>query len=969
MKKKFNSMWRVAIALVMVLSLGLVMAVPVAADVTKADVTVDPDTAEAAAKYTVEFSTTQYLLGGTGEITIEFPSDTTVPAGYDGTVKVDGITATTIVVDGQKVTITVPLDVSPAPVTVVLDKDGANDITNPATADDYTLKVSTSVETTQIASNAYTITPIADSTAPTVTLNAPNGAETWAGGDTKSIIWDADDNVDTALTIQLEYSADGGGSWSPIITLTDTLLSGYSWTVPSVDSIQCKVKVTATDDAANSDSDVSNAVFTIDSTLPTVAVTAPNGGEVWEEGTSHDITWTASDDDLVYASIAIDYSTDGGATWTRVASTEDNDGTYTWSTLPAVYSTQSLVKVTATDVAGNSGSDVSNAVFTIDDTTAPAAVILASPVGTENWAAGSTQSITWSGGGDDVDKATTIKLEYSADAGSSWNDVTTLANTANTSYSWVIPSIDSANCLVKVTATDDAGNSVSDVSAAVFTIAAATEVWVDDDGNDFYPGTEALPFKTIDKGITEAGVDGTVNVLPGTYEPGATLTIDKAGLTLQSTGTAAETIIDPSAGDPAIRITGDNVTVDGFTIKPFSVFGISVWGSDGAIVHGNTITSESFIVGIVSENNATNTTISENRLENANIYLTAGSNTVLGNAISGSLITDGGITLQGGSDGNIITGNTISGVSAGEGILFHPGAPGTVDDTLIQGNTISNSGNGIEVGADFTVTELVITGNTITDNGLVGILIDSGVTWGVGNAINNNNISGNLEYGIDNNITGTIIDAESNWWGDDSGPYQVDTNPSGTGDEVTADVDYGPWLLAPYAEPVEPVTIIELSEGWNLISLMLMPTDPAIEVVLSGVTVDSVHYYDASILDPNLRWSSYVPGEPSDLETMGDGKGFWVEMSADETLAVLGNELPDPPATPPTYDVVVGWNLIGFKSTTTRIADSYLAAIDGQYTMIYGFADGVYFVVQETDELNPGKGYWIAITEAGTIYP
>ena len=208
-----------------------------------------------------------------------------------------------------------------------------------------------------------------------------------------------------------------------------------------------------------------------------------------------------------------------------------------------------------------------------------------------------------------------------------------------------------------------------------------------------------------------------------------------------------------------------------------------------------------------------------------------------------------------------------------------------------------------------------------------------------------------------------MVSATNNWWGDASGPSGVGPGTVDS-DSVTTDVIYSPWLLAAYTEPGTPVTSIELSEGWNLISLMLIPTDPAIELVLSGVTVDSVHAYD-----PATLWSSYIPDAPSDLETMVDGKGYWVEMSADETLAVLGDELPDPPATPPTYEVVVGWNLIGFKSTTTRTADSYLAAIALQYTMIYGFADGVYFVVQSTDELNPGKGYWIAVTEAGTIYP
>lgn len=37
-------------------------------------------------------------------------------------------------------------------------------------------------------------------------------------------------------------------------------------------------------------------------------------------------------------------------------------------------------------------------------------------------------------------------------------------------------------------------------------------------------------------------------------------------------------------------------------------------------------------------------------------------------------------------------------------------------------------------------------------------------------------------------------DAENNWWGDSSGPYNLIQNPSGTGDEVTDFVDFQPWI-------------------------------------------------------------------------------------------------------------------------------------------------------------------------------
>jgi len=63
--------------------------------------------------------------------------------------------------------------------------------------------------------------------------------------------------------------------------------------------------------------------------------------------------------------------------------------------------------------------------------------------------------------------------------------------------------------------------------------------------------------------------------------------------------------------------------------------------------------------------------------------------------------------------------------------------------------------------------------------------------------------------------------------------------------------------------------------------------------------------------------------------------------------------------------------LIGFKSVTSQNATDYLESIDGKYTVIYGYnaAADTYVTVKKTDYLQPGYGYWIAITEAGTIYP
>lgn len=44
--------------------------------------------------------------------------------------------------------------------------------------------------------------------------------------------------------------------------------------------------------------------------------------------------------------------------------------------------------------------------------------------------------------------------------------------------------------------------------------------------------------------------------------------------------------------------------------------------------------------------------------------------------------------------------------------------------------------------------------------------------------------------------TGSLVDAEDNWWGHSSGPYHPTDNPSGQGDEVSDNINFIPWLTS-----------------------------------------------------------------------------------------------------------------------------------------------------------------------------
>ena len=102
-----------------------------------------------------------------------------------------------------------------------------------------------------------------------------------------------------------------------------------------------------------------------DLTPPTVAVTSPNGGETWKAGSTHAITWSASDNVGVTA-VDLAYSTDGGTSYPNTIATGlANSGTYAWA-VPNAPGSAVRVRATARDAAGNSAQDGSNASFTID---------------------------------------------------------------------------------------------------------------------------------------------------------------------------------------------------------------------------------------------------------------------------------------------------------------------------------------------------------------------------------------------------------------------------------------------------------------------------------------------------------------------------------------------------------------------------------------------------------------------------
>jgi hypothetical protein len=86
----------------------------------------------------------------------------------------------------------------------------------------------------------------ASASAPTVSLLEPNGGETWTGDAPRTIRWEGADADGDALSYRVEYSPDGGASWTPVgVTRTGTSIQVPADQLPT--GARAVVRVVASD--------------------------------------------------------------------------------------------------------------------------------------------------------------------------------------------------------------------------------------------------------------------------------------------------------------------------------------------------------------------------------------------------------------------------------------------------------------------------------------------------------------------------------------------------------------------------------------------------------------------------------------------------------------------------------------------------------------------------------------------------
>lgn len=178
----------------------------------------------------------------------------------------------------------------------------------------------------------------------------PDGGEYWLADSAYQISWSS-----TGLYyLRLEYSVNGGASWTLIADSIPSSQSSYLWTTPQTFSQACRIRIS--DRLWTATADTSGASFTITDAFLTLL--SPNGGEAWDAGSFREVSWSS----VSFDSLAIDLSTDGGSGWTFLSEVPAAAGAFPWQ-VPDLPTTQALIRLRGTD--DTNVVDLSDGVFSI----------------------------------------------------------------------------------------------------------------------------------------------------------------------------------------------------------------------------------------------------------------------------------------------------------------------------------------------------------------------------------------------------------------------------------------------------------------------------------------------------------------------------------------------------------------------------------------------------------------------------
>lgn len=417
--------------------------------------------------------------------------------------------------------------------------------------------------------------------------------------------------------------------------------------------------------------------------------------------------------------------------------------------------------------------------------------------------------------------------------------------------------------------------------------------------------------------------------------------------------------------------------------------------------------------------NITSATVSNNTFNNccstwpnpsagitANIFFTTSStsNAFSGITISGNTLTNCngyGVTVQGSSGYTItgsITNNTLTNPDRG---IYISDWTDLTTGASVTGNTITGAyHNALRVegsnNGPITIKNNTITGCVVGSYGAVRIdnvqYIDPTYKYVYVqyNDIYDNSSPYGLSVDSATSTTYQYIDCRYNWFGDASGPAYTaltgatiaKSNPNGTGDAISDDVWYYPWLHKPVADVVADnasyqTSTMKLVTGWNTLSTpvpLIAAADTVQELIPSGMSIG--YYYDGG-------WTQITSAytlSPCDAVYVKMDEAKYVQLKFEtKTFST------------PSKALAVGWNLCSLASLASsgKQADLSVASVyktpanlpgyaqvispslnANRYDMYYNAGGGWTYSSGETwssGTMYAGMGYWIYMQNACTL--
>jgi len=364
--------------------------------------------------------------------------------------------------------------------------------------------------------------------------------------------------------------------------------------------------------------------------------------------------------------------------------------------------------------------------------------------------------------------------------------------------------------------------------AAVTTeLVVETQDKIDDDGNlgaDENTDNDNV-YSEIQAAVNAAPDGALINVTEGTYnesvvvdKPNLVIVGDPGDTALAGAGNTAPVLDSNGINNTAIKLTpeADNVVIEGFEIQNYALAGVfpevgSTENFENLTVRDNTISGVDFGVGLLNRNDDAvfrDIDVRNNKISNVNfgvnIVGSTGVSDIMDVTVSENMINGAsrdGVQIRAASGiaeirNIVIAGNSINDVQR-QGIeLIVDGdsvdnAESSVTSAVVRDNIVTNAETGLDIRSlsPGDVSSVDVHHNVFRDN-VNGTSHTTGTTNEI--SVRYNVYENNSMFAIETSSDDLLL-AHNNWYNATSGPT-VSSNPGGSGDAVSENVSYDPFL-------------------------------------------------------------------------------------------------------------------------------------------------------------------------------